>query len=479
VRRTVLLCACAVLAAGPTALAFASGGYFETARLVALAVAAVALAAVAITSRSALPATPAGRVALLALALYAGWIGLAGGWAPVDADARADLQRALLYLAAFAAAAGAFRARERLAWLEPALAAGALVVVGYGLAGRLLPSLVDLARSSSAGGRLEQPLTYWNATGALAAIGFVLCARLVADRPALRRAAAAAAVPLAMGVYLSFSRGALAALAGGLLLLLLLVPTIAQARAIALTVGAGAIASAAAGASPAVRALEGDNGATQGAAVLVAALLLAALAATLAERTATGARLLPTWTRPAAVAGLAALVVLPFVLGGDDQPAAFGATNERFSNVSSNRYDYWEVALDVGADHPLAGVGPGGFAVEWLRHRDIDEPVRDAHSLPLETFAELGLVGVALLALLLAVAGLCLARARAPGLVAASGVWVLGSAIDWSWEMPALTLVAVVAAGAAAGQGREPDRGEHDEPRLGGDAEAGEAVRGE
>ena len=65
----------------------------------------------------------------------------------------------------------------------------------------------------------------------------------------------------------------------------------------------------------------------------------------------------------------------------------------RFATLGSNRYGYWRVALDVGADHPLAGVGAGGFRVEWLRRRTIDERVRDAHSLELETFAELGLVG--------------------------------------------------------------------------------------
>src|SRR5947207_2530024 len=96
------------------------------------------------------------------------------------------------------------------------LAAGPVGVIGYGLSGRLAPGVVTLHRSASAGGRLEQPLTYWNATGSLAAIGFVLCARLAGEpsRPrAVRCAAAAGAVPLATGVYLSFSRGALAALA--------------------------------------------------------------------------------------------------------------------------------------------------------------------------------------------------------------------------------------------------------------------------
>ena len=33
----------------------------------------------------------------------------------------------------------------------------------------------------SAAGRLDQPLTYWNATGALAALGLVLCARVAGD----------------------------------------------------------------------------------------------------------------------------------------------------------------------------------------------------------------------------------------------------------------------------------------------------------
>ena len=43
------------------------------------------------------------------------------------------------------------------------------------------PWLVTLDRSISAGGRLEQPLGYWNAMGALAAIGLVLCAGVAGD----------------------------------------------------------------------------------------------------------------------------------------------------------------------------------------------------------------------------------------------------------------------------------------------------------
>src|SRR4051794_10771795 len=467
-RRPLLLCACLVLAAGPTALAFASGGYFESARLVALAVAAVTLAVTAVAAPRALPGSTAGRAALAAFALYAAWVALASTWAPVAFDARADVQRALLYVATFAAAAAAWRARERLTWLEPGLAAGALIVIGEGLSGRLLPSVITLDRTASAGGRLEQPLTYWNATGSLAAIGFVLCARLAGtpERPrALRCGAAAAAVPLAMGVYLSFSRGALAAVAVGLLVVLLVAPTRPQLRAVAVVVIAGVLACAVAGGADGVRALHGDTSerAVQGAGVLGAALALAAFSALLIAAAARRGNedvrplSLAPWVRPAAVAALVAALVVPVLISGRDHPAAFGATTQRFTSASSNRYDYWRVALDVGAAHPLGGVGPAGFAVQWLQRRTIDEPVRDAHSFELEAFAELGLVGLALALALIAGsawAGIVAVRRDASltgGLLAAAAVWAVGSAIDCSWEMPALTLVAVVAAGALAG----------------------------
>ena len=68
--------------------------------------------------------------------------------------------------------------------------------------------------------------------GELAAIGFVLCARLAGDasRPAgaALRAAAAAAAPLGMGLYLSFSRGALFACAAGLVALIVVAPRAAS-----------------------------------------------------------------------------------------------------------------------------------------------------------------------------------------------------------------------------------------------------------
>src|SRR4051812_32338206 len=228
-RRGAVTALTAVLLAGPAVLAFRSGGVFAPARLAAgigaWAVLGLALLAV---PRPVLPRTAPARAALAGLAALAAWTALSASWAPSPGPARQALELALLYLPTLAAAALLLRERAGARAAELALAAGALVVIGYGLAGRLLPGAVHLSASVRAGGRLEQPLTYWNAAGALAAIGLALAARIAGDRTragAVRAAAAGAAAPLGLGVYLSFSRGALAAAAVGLVVVVVLIPT--------------------------------------------------------------------------------------------------------------------------------------------------------------------------------------------------------------------------------------------------------------
>jgi O-antigen ligase len=91
--------------------------------------------------------------------------------------------------------------------------------------------------------------------------------------------------------------------------------------------------------------------------------------------------------------------------------------------------------------------------VWWLRYRPFSESATDAHSLPIQTLAELGVVGIALL--LVFVGGVALAAARATrarpalaaGPVAALVVYIVHAPLDWDWQMPALSLVAFVLAG--------------------------------
>ena len=164
--------------------------------------------------------------------------------------------------------------------------------------------------------------------------------------------------------------------------------------------------------------------------------------------------------RPLAIAAALAAVVAVFAAASVERsPAPEGATAGRFASAQSNRYAYWEVAVGAFGRHPVLGTGSGGFAVEWLRERTIDESVRDVHSLYLETATELGLVGLALLAVFLAGAGGVAARARSEaGAVAALVAYALHTGLDWDWEMPAVTLLAVVLLASLAVSGAKRKR---------------------
>jgi O-antigen ligase len=261
-----------------------------------------------------------------------------------------------------------------------------------------------------------------------------------------------------MGAYLSFSRGAIACLLAGLAALVAFDRSRAQLRAAAIALGAGALAGAAAAPFGAVRALHPGHATAQGLAVLVLLAVIVAGAALLQARGDERREPLRVRTAPV-VAVVVALALLPYAAvvlaerGGPSRDAAFGATNARLSDVGTHRLSYWRVAVDVAADHPIAGAGPGAFAVEWLRRRTIDERVRNAHSLELQTLADLGLVGLALLAAVLAATALAARRvlqadrALAAGPAAAALTWALHAGLDWDWEMPAVTLAAVVLAG--------------------------------
>jgi O-antigen ligase len=111
------------------------------------------------------------------------------------------------------------------------------------------------------------------------------------------------------------------------------------------------------------------------------------------------------------------------------------------------------VAVRAFEAEPVHGVGAGGWAVYWLRYRTISEFAQDAHSLPIQTLAELGLVGVALLLAFLggigwtALRALRSAPALAYGPIAALVTYLAHAPLDWDWEMPAVTIVALVLGG--------------------------------
>jgi O-Antigen ligase len=471
------LLATVILVAVAVWLAWQRGGYFPPAFLAAGAVAFVATAVVLV----AWPPRPApGRAALIAVAAVLGlaaWMAVSAGWSPVPATAVEDGQRALAYAALLALAvlgAGAVGFRRYVPWVVLAVI---VVVVGAGLLSRLLPDLISApAPRPEAGFRLDYPLGYSNAYGALAAIGIVLGLGLSGDRQgrALPRALAAATiVPLGVAMYLSLSRGAWLALAAGLVILFLL----ARDR---LALLATAVAAAAA-AAVAILVLQdhpalidgpraGQALGTGGGGVLALTLGLALLV---------GAVQLAIVAAPVRVPRAAVVVVLGLVvLGGaaavavehrrvgdflDRQwndflrPAGQPSQSGRLATAKGPRSDFYRVALNGFEAEPWRGIGSGGFEPLYVRDRRTNETARDVHSLYLEVLGELGIVGALLLAafVVATLAGVIAARGRpgplGAGAAAAAGAawttWLVHAGVDWDWQMPALTAVALMLAG--------------------------------
>jgi hypothetical protein len=118
----------------------------------------------------------------------------------------------------------------------------------------------------------------------------------------------------------------------------------------------------------------------------------------------------------------------------------------------------WRAAWREGRDHPVAGGGAGTWLRSALASTARVNLPQNAHSLELETFAELGALGVLALAVFFAAA---VRRRIEPAATAVVVAWALVSAIDWDWQLPAATIPALLAAGVLtrrAAPAREPTR---------------------
>src|SRR5205085_1577702 len=130
----------------------------------------------------------------------------------------------------------------------------------------------------------------------------------------------------------------------------------------------------------------------------------------------------------------------------------------------SGRGPLWRQAWHDWEAHPALGSGAGTFEQFWLRHRRISANARDAHSLYLETLAELGPLGLGLLAATLALASFAFVGLIGNGALAASARaadserWQESAsqarkAIRWlPWSADAWRRLGL----AQAGQGDEP-----------------------
>ncbi|MEA2353256.1 MAG: hypothetical protein QOJ14_1670 [Thermoleophilaceae bacterium] len=468
-----LWAAAAALFAGPVATAFTSGGYGLPAgeagsqsQLIATAAALGLIALLAIVAPWSL--FPRG-LPLLALAALLGlglWTGLSTGWAQILDTAVQDTDRLAMYCACFGLALIVMRVPAIRRIAPEVLLAGVLVVSLYALAGRLLPDLVDQKVNST---RLSQPLTYWNALGIFTGFGVLLGVAVAGDemRTRLWRSlACAAAVPCGFAAFLTLSRGVVAAVAAGLVVAIALGRGRGTAiAAVCAVVPIAALALVTGAAFPEVLEQGTDRAAqvSQGATFLplaVAATVAAGLAFAWLSRSRLARGELPLRGRGRTAV---AILIVPLVLGlavaissQSTEKTVVPKTASRFTRADTNRGHYWRVSLRAFERHPINGVGSGSFATVWARERGKDQPALDAHSLYLETLAELGVVGGLLLLAFVGATTAGVVRAARAGrgdavVVAAAavlGAFAVHAGLDWDWEMPAVSLIPLILAAA-------------------------------
>ena len=444
---TVVLPAVVVAAA-----AWSSGAYFPRTWGTLLLAEAIAIAAVAILAdRIELDRAAVGLVvALLGLAT---WQVVSRAWSLAPDASVLEAERTLVYAGGAAAAVLAVPRARAGELVTSVLLASSAVTTG-GLVEHVLGS-------GRPGERLELPIGYANAAGILAATALVLGLGLALERGGWPAAAgSAAAVPAAAALYLTLSRGAMLAAGLGLVVLALVSRGAALGRLLVVGLPSGAAFLVA-------FANGFDRGDATGGEVLALGLLvlLSAVAAVLARR---GPELpLPRHvirvTLPLAGVALVGLVTWTALSVREvPVPSSFQqqAAGRLVSTSTSWRGTYWEVAAGMVVDEPLSGTGAGSFERVWLVERPSLLYVRDAHNAYLETLAELGPVGLALLLLALLVPLLGARRAvesvAGRAALAAYVALVAHAALDWDWELPAVTLCTLLLAVALVRLAGEP-----------------------
>jgi O-antigen ligase len=393
-----------------------------------------------------------------------------------------EADRVLVYLGLFLAAFLIAQTSERRQRFAEGLAISLALIGLLALGTRLLPHVLEFGDGLGNGPRLSYPLGYWNANGVAfgMAVALLLWMSRQARGAALRWISVAVTPALLLALYFTYSRGGLLALAVATGCLLVL----SRDRLWLL----GALAIGSLGALPALLAVQdrrslADNLVNQAAVdqgVAVLAILLGGMALSLLlfaglrrlerrEGPRTG-RIVELSRNRALLRGLGVAAALLAVgaaiaVGGrawdkfSDPDIQFPQQPEQhFSDLSgAGRHDFWRVSLDALGEKPLLGHGAGTYEFSWEEHRSIDQPLHDAHSLYLEAFAELGLVGgILVLALVGALLWFGLAawreaaapdRDRYAALLAVMLAFAVGAGIDWFWEIAGLGAIFFLAAG--------------------------------
>jgi len=485
------------IAAALAAVAFGADGGLRIAETtwteIALTLLGGALAAAALVFSPA-NARGWGLGTLAAFAGLAAFTALSVVWAIQPAGAWLEASRTFAYLAAFAGAIAMVRlVPHRWEALLGGVAVAALAVCAYALLTKVFPASLNADETYA---RLREPFGYWNAVALMAALGVPPLLWLGARRESSRRLAALAYPGLGLLIVtmlLSYSRGALLALALGLVFWFAVVPL--RLRGLAVLVPTAVVAA------PVVAFAFGSDGLSEDRVSLALrtsdghtfGILLVVMVAVLVG-VGLGVNALAIRRPPSAQTrrrvGIAAIVVAALIpvaavvgiaasssgLGGTwrdlTDPNASLPKNDagRLTAAASARARYYDEAFHVFGDHKLIGSGADGYATGRERYAQLNANVRHAHGYVPQTLADLGLAGLAV-SLLLFGAWLWAAiratalRPRDRGspftpervglltLFAVVIVFGVHSFIDWTWFVPGTAVTALLCAGWLAGRG--------------------------
>jgi Flp pilus assembly protein TadD len=439
------------------------------------------------------PAPPASFVLGGLLAALALWTLASVLWAKSAERAFDEVNRVTLYLGVFVLVS-AISSRSSLHRFVNGFAVAVSAVAGVALVSRLFhgsfPSRDLEAFLPAAATRLSFPLGYWNGLAIFLALGVppLLRTALVSRGTAMRALALAPVPAIAAVIYLASSRGGMVCALVGSSLFLVLTERRWEA--------AGALAVSSVGSLLAIAVLlqydelvDGPLGTDlverQG---REAAVLIALACAVTSAGYLFGVRVL-RGIRPARVVGwVVVLGIVALVAGavvasdpaqrfetfkappGELQAIEQGdfVRQHLLSSRGSGRWQFWSAAIDQMREAPILGQAAGSYESWWAQNGSIALFVRDAHSLPLETFGELGAVGLSLV-LALVLAGICIAVARAwstsghtridaAALGSVFAAYVVGAALDWVWELTAVSVAGFSALALVAGRATAPRR---------------------